>query len=135
MRLLLDTHVYLWALDNTNRLGARTRALITDRNNDIFVSIVSLWEIVLKSDKLKADVPRVLQAVEPSGFILLPLAIEHLEAQLGRGKVLADPFDALLIAQADHEHLTLATEDEAILSRQPVDLIECSTGRRSKRRP
>ncbi len=135
MRLLLDTHAYLWAVGDTAKLGRRTRSLIAERDNDVFVSVVSLWEIVLKSDKLEADIPQLLKSVEPSGFTLLPLAVAHLERQIEMGRLFADPFDRLLVAQAAQERLALVTEDDTILSRPPVDLIECSTGRRVKVRP
>jgi PIN domain nuclease of toxin-antitoxin system len=130
VRLLLDTHGYLWAVGDTKRLGSRTRSMIEDRANDVFVSIVSLWEIVLKADKLKADIPKLLQSIVPSGFVLLPLAISHLQKQVEMGERSADPFDRLLIAQAAHEGLALITADAAILASPPIEAIECGTGRR-----
>lgn len=135
MRLLLDTHAYLWALSGTPRLGPRARALIADRANDVFVSVVSLWEIVLKAAKLRADIPTVLQSVEPSGFASLPLGVRHLERLFELGGLFDDPFDRLLVAQADCEHLTLVTEDATIQDHRFVNLIECRTGRllRAKR--
>jgi PIN domain nuclease of toxin-antitoxin system len=129
VRLLLDTHAYLWALSNTPRLGPRTRGLIADRDNDVFVSVVSLWEIVLKAAKLRADIPTVLQSVEPSGFASLPLGASHLQRLFELGGLFDDPFDRLLVAQADCERLTLVTEDANILDRRFVDAIECRTGR------
>lgn len=115
-------------------MGSRTRALIADRGNDVFVSIVSLWEIVLKAEQLKANIPAVLDAVESVGFTLLDLSVHHLTRQHELAASFGDPFDPLLIAQADCEGLTFVTADSQILSTATVDLIECGTGKRHRRR-
>lgn len=131
MKLLLDTHAYLWALGGSPRLGARTQTLIADRGNDVFVSAASLWEIVLKATKLKADIPLVLHSVERIGFTVLGLSTSHLQRAFElEGLLRTDPFDRLLVAQADREGLWLVTDAGRILDSRTVDMIECGTGRR-----
>lgn len=118
MNLLLDTHVLLWGLENSPRLGAQARARITDASNTVWVSTASAWEIAIKvkagrlelSEPPEVCVPRELERAE---FVPLPVALDH---ALGVGALPpdhADPFDRLLIAQAVAEGLTIVTADRA----------------------
>jgi PIN domain nuclease of toxin-antitoxin system len=125
MQLLLDTHVLLWALDDPARLGRKTRALI--ERSDVLVSAASLWEISIKAalGKLKATPQDVFDAIEPSGFDVLPVQAEHAVAVFSLGAMHGDPFDRLLVAQAMCERITLLTLDEALLAYGPsVQLVE-----------
>lgn len=119
MRLLLDTHVLLWALHDPARLGRKTRALI--ERSQTLVSVASLWEISIKAalGKLKASPHEVLDAIEPSGFDLLPIQPAHAVEVFTLGTLHGDPFDRLLVAQAQAERLTLLTFDSALRSFGP----------------
>jgi PIN domain nuclease of toxin-antitoxin system len=114
MRLLLDTHLLLWALSDPRRIGREGLALI-DRA-DVSVSAASIWEISIKSaqGKLKVNPETVLQAVEPAGFSMLPIKGEHAARVFDLGMHHNDPFDRLLVAQAQLESMTLLTNDEAL---------------------
>jgi len=112
MRLLLDTHIFLWAMANDDRLPieARTLMLAADEVN---VSAASIWEIAIKVriGKLKADAGYLAETIEAAGFVELPVTGRHaaLVARLRHHHT--DPFDRLLIAQAMAEPLLLLTVD------------------------
>ena len=112
MRLLLDTHVLLWWFDDDPRLG-RAVDLIIDPTNDVIVSIVSLWEIAVKLriGKLRGDLPAIARAIDAQGYDRLDITVAHLEALAALPDHHRDPFDHLLIAQAQVEDLTFVTSD------------------------
>lgn len=128
MRLLLDTHALLWWLSDDPSLSADARALIADSGNDVLVSTVSLWEIVVKAriGKLRADIRAVAAAVEEGGFIRLDLAVAHLLAldRLPVDPVHRDPFDHLLVAQAIVEDAIFMTEDRR-MGPYPIRTLSC----------
>ena len=113
MRLLLDTHVLLWWLADDARLGGHARALIADPANDVLVSAVSLWEIVVKAriGKLVASLDDILDAVSANGFIRLGLENTHLRALMTLPLHHRDPFDHLLLAQALAEGAMFCSDD------------------------
>ena len=98
------------------RLGKTTRRLIA--RNEIIVSSASMWEMVLKHSRGKLPLPRASlgEQLEAQGFMLLPILPRHIEALRALDIPHPDPFDRLLIAQAQDERLTLLTRDAAILS-------------------
>lgn len=115
MRILIDTHLLLWWLANSPSLPAQARALISDPGNTIFVSAVSLWEIWLKESLGKLRLPPDFQTrLAGESFESLPLTA----AQTHRVAVLPwhhrDPFDRMLIAQAQAENLVFLTADERV---------------------
>ena len=114
MRVLLDTHLLLWALSAPARLPAPARRLIQDA--DVYVSAASIWEISIKAalGKLRADPNEVLAALEPAGFLSLPIAGEHAARVASLPPVHRDPFDRLLIAQALVEPMRLLTDDAVL---------------------
>lgn len=115
MRLLLDTHTFLWWLIDVANLTAVTRTAIADPGNDVFVSAVTGWEIAVKKARGKLTAPDNLSAmIEEKGFRHLPLTFHHAE-QAGRLPMHhRDPFDRFLIAQAQAEGLTLVTRDARV---------------------
>jgi PIN domain nuclease of toxin-antitoxin system len=126
---LLDTHALLWFLASDRRLSRRARSIIAAPANTVFISIVSLWEIVLKSrlGKLRVDLAAVVDLVGRADFENLDLKWTHLRA-LGALPVVAehrDPFDQLLIAQAQAESLTFLSSDPW-LRHYPVRYETCS---------
>lgn len=127
MKLLLDTHALLWWLADDARLGANARNLIADPGNDVLVSMVSPWEVVVKMrvGKLKADIGTILALIERNRFALLPISREHLLALAVLPFHHRDPFDHLLIAQAVAEGAAFLSGDRWA-SQYPVQVIGCS---------
>jgi len=115
-RILLDTHLLLWAVAEPRKLPAAVRKRIEEA--DVFVSAASLWEVSIKAalGKLAADPAELLAEIEPAGFTLLPITGEHAAAVATLPAVHADPFDRMLVAQAKTEPLLLLTND-AVLAR------------------
>jgi PIN domain nuclease of toxin-antitoxin system len=129
MRLLLDTHAFLWYLRDDPQLRPDVASAIANPANEVFVSIVSLWEISIKSriGKLQADIGAVIDAVAATGFTLLDIRPAHLIAQhrLPIFPDHRDPFDHLLIAQGTAEELTLVTRDRHA-PRYGIPLLSCT---------
>ncbi len=126
MRLLLDTHALLWSMNDESRLGAKAHALISDPANEVLVSTASLWEIVIKASigKLKGDIAIIDAAIDLQGFSRLGIATPHLQALALLPMHHRDPFDRLLIAQAQAEGLTFMTDDRHA-PLYPVTIIPC----------
>jgi PIN domain nuclease of toxin-antitoxin system len=123
MRLLLDTHVFLWCLRDDRQLGKAARAAIAGAK-EVYVSSASIWEASIKKaiGKLDVDVDDLVPAIAGSGFIELPITARH-AAAVSRLPVLhRDPFDRILIAQAMNEPLRFLTAD-AMLKRYS-DLVD-----------
>jgi PIN domain nuclease of toxin-antitoxin system len=119
VRLLLDTHVILWWSANSPRLTAQTRRRIADAD-EVFVSAASAWEVSLKVALGKLTVPGPLrEVVASSGFSSLPVDFAHAEAVKDLPRLHADPFDRMLVAQAQVEHLHLLSADD-LLGTYPV---------------
>lgn len=114
MRLLLDTHVLLWALAAPSKLSANTRKQIEDA--EVYASAASIWEISIKSalGKLDADPAEILAAVEPAGFSMLPITGIHAAKVAKLPPLHKDPFDRMLVAQALCEPMILYTNDEVM---------------------
>lgn len=114
-RLLLDTHVYLWWLSDDERLGEQTRKLIMDERNEVYVSAVTGWEISIKRAMGKLKAPDNLDVlVEEAGFMHLPVTFFHGEQAGSLPAHHRDPFDRMLVAQAQAEGLTILTVDKHI---------------------
>lgn len=119
MKLLLDTHAFLWWDSNDTHLPAALRSAIASPQNEVFVSAVSVWEIAIKraSGKLNFQASAA-KAIEAHGFLPLPIAVEHAEWAGSLPQLHRDPFDRLLVAQAQLEGLVLVSVDEQILRYQ-----------------
>ncbi|MCL2831278.1 MAG: type II toxin-antitoxin system VapC family toxin [Betaproteobacteria bacterium] len=119
MNILLDTHVALWAITDSPRLGAQSRAMIEDPDALIWVSAASLWEIAIKHALGRGDMPiaaqETLDYFQASGFSMLPVSARHAVAVESLPPHHHDPFDRILIAQAFTEPMTLITHDAQIL--------------------
>ena len=114
MRVLLDTHLLLWALSQPSKLSPATRKQIVA--GEIYVSAASIWEVSIKSalGKLAAKASDVLAGIEPAGFILLPISGEHAAKVAELPMLHKDPFDRMLVAQASVEPMLLLTNDETL---------------------
>jgi PIN domain nuclease of toxin-antitoxin system len=110
--LLLDTHAFLWWLDDDSELGPEARAAIGDGENLVFVSAATGWEISVKRASGKLEAPGDIAGwVRDSGFIELPIELDHAVLSGELPKHHRDPFDRILIAQATLEDQTLITAD------------------------
>ena len=121
--LLLDTHAFLWFEGNDPRLPQNVMVEI-QTNEHVFISVVSFWEIAIKSSlgKLELQVP-IDEMMEKSGFFLLPIKASHLKKLVELPWIHRDPFDRLLISQAKSEGLKLVTKDENIKKYDGVETI------------
>jgi PIN domain nuclease of toxin-antitoxin system len=115
MRLLLDTHVFLWAVTGSRRLKSSARARLS-RADAVYVSAASIWEIAIKAKlgKIEADADSLAAAIEGSGFQELPVSTQHAAAVTRLPLHHGDPFDRLLLAQAFSEPLRFVTADGAL---------------------
>ncbi len=114
-RLLLDTHVLLWALEDSPELGNNARKAVVDRRNEVFVSAANVWEIAIKRSLGKLRSPDNLTTkVEEMGLAQLPITLFHAEQAGNLPMHHKDPFDRMLVAQAQAEGLVIVTEDERI---------------------
>lgn len=115
MRLLLDTHALIWALAEPQRLSAATREALTNPAHAVFVSAASAWEIAIKAALGRLDFPLHAweEALAAAGFAELPVRAPHAIAAAALPRHHADPFDRMLVAQAQLEGLTLVSQDAA----------------------
>jgi len=112
MRLLLDTHVFLWSVMDDRKLTKAARKLILEAD-EVYVSSASVWAASIKVGlgKLEADVDMLVTEIEASGFIELPVRAVHAALVRNLPDIHRDPFDRLLVAQATSEPLRLVTSD------------------------
>lgn len=116
MRLLLDTHVLLWWLAGDDALPPGMAVAIGDAGSEVFVSAATVWEISIKQALGKLDFPvdEISEILVAGGFSPLPITVEHARLAGALPRHHADPFDRMLVAQARHEGLTIATVDDSI---------------------
>jgi PIN domain nuclease of toxin-antitoxin system len=120
LKLLLDTHLLLWAAGDPDRLSMAARALISAPDSDLFFSVVSIWEIAIKRGLGREDFqvePRVLRrGLLDNGYSELTIASAHVVAIDALPNLHKDPFDLLLVAQAMVEGIILATSDDKVFA-------------------
>jgi PIN domain nuclease of toxin-antitoxin system len=123
VRLLLDTHLLLWAAASSGRLSREARELLQDDSNDVYYSAASIWEIAIKRSlrrkDFRIDLTRLLTILPEMGLIELPVTAAHAARVTELPLIHRDPFDRLLIAQSLVEPLTLLTND-ALLDRYHI---------------
>ncbi|MBN3569783.1 type II toxin-antitoxin system VapC family toxin [Burkholderia cenocepacia] len=112
MRLLFDTHIFLWMVANNPKLSVRARRLI-DSADEVFISSASIWEVAIKASKgkLDVDVDRLVDKLKMSQYRELPVRAAHGAAVRHLPHHHGDPFDRLLVAQASYEPMVLITAD------------------------
>lgn len=115
MRLLLDTHIIIWAMEADPRIRSISERL-TDPDNEVYFSVASLWEMAIKvgTGKLEVDVAVFRAEALATGFIELPVLGRHIEALGGLPHHHRDSFDRLLVAQATAEPMRLITADATV---------------------
>ena len=128
MRLLLDTHIFLWWADAPERLSAQIRSLCEDPATLLLLSLVSLWEIQIKVQigklTLASSLKTIIETQQQTNRIqILPVTVAHILALENLPRHHKDPFDRLLIAQASSENAYLASMD-AVFPQYSVNLIQ-----------
>lgn len=120
MKVLLDTHVLLWAAGAPMRLSAQARAFIDSPQNELFFSAASLWEIVIKRalgrEDFIVDASPLRRGLLDNGYTELAIESAHVVALEALPRLHRDPFDRILIAQAQVEGITLLTADRDVLA-------------------
>jgi PIN domain nuclease of toxin-antitoxin system len=119
MDILLDTHTIIWFSEGEKiKLSVIARQEIENPLNQKFVSIASFWEIAIKTSigklKLNRDLAELENFMDNFKFQLLPVSVEHTKAVQKLEFIHRDPFDRMLVAQADHDDLSLVTADKNI---------------------
>jgi PIN domain nuclease of toxin-antitoxin system len=118
MKLLLDTHLLLWAAGEPDRLPARGRAMIEDRENELIFSAASLWEIVIKRrlgrDDFRVNPGLLRRSLLDNNYCELPVTSVHAVAVDSLLPIHKDPFDRMLVAQAMVEGMALLTVDPVV---------------------
>jgi PIN domain nuclease of toxin-antitoxin system len=124
MRLLLDTHIFLWAVAGSPRLKPAARRLI-ESAEQVYVSAASIWEVAIKArlGKIEADPQALAEAIAASGFLELAVRATHAAGVAQLAAHHSDPFDRLLVAQALAEPLKLVTADAALLRYGDIVLL------------
>lgn len=127
MKALVDTHVFLWAASDVPRISAPARAVIEDGSNEILLSVASIWEIALKFSKGKLELAEAPGQFVPSRmakhrFHAMPVLASHALQVADLPRLHEDPFDRLLIAQAQVEQLPIVTSDSQF-SKYGVEVI------------
>jgi PIN domain nuclease of toxin-antitoxin system len=117
--LLLDTNVIIWTISSSDKISTRAKRAMSQSRAALFVSVVSVWEIVLKHQEgkllLQTDLEEVVdQILYRSPWTILAMSPEHLPVLASLPMLHKDPFDRLLIAQARHEGMSMLTADEEI---------------------
>lgn len=120
MRVLLDSHVALWWLEDNASLGPKSRELIAAAG-EVYFSAVTPWELGIKRELGKLTMPEGMsEALMASGLLQLPISVDHAERAPTLPSHHRDPFDRMLVAQAQLESLALVTADRAL---DPYDLV------------
>jgi len=118
MKLLLDTHLLLWAAGEPQRLSKQARRLIENPENELLFSAASLWEVAIKRglgrDDFKVDARLLRRGLLDNGYSELPIISAHVVATESLPLIHKDPFDRILVAQATVEGVTLLTIDSLV---------------------
>jgi PIN domain nuclease of toxin-antitoxin system len=125
-RLLLDTHVLLWWLADSPQLGEKARQMISDPRNQVYISAANTWEISIKRSLGKLSAPDDMGTIiDEEGFDDLPISLFHGDQAGLLPAHHKDPFDRMLIAQAQSEGLVIVTSDEKI-SRYGIRVLDAN---------
>jgi PIN domain nuclease of toxin-antitoxin system len=127
VRVLLDTHAFLWWISDDRRLSNKSREIIGDGRNELFFSVASGWEISIKSGLGRLDVPEDLESftadqLSRNAIQVLPIYLSHALHTRGLPDHHRDPFDRIIVSQAILEETPLLSADPQI-SRYPVEVI------------
>jgi PIN domain nuclease of toxin-antitoxin system len=119
MDILLDTHTIIWLFDEPEKLSAKATSLIKNEQNNRLISIASLWEVAIKTNLSKLDLKLPFmqweEEISQYNFIILDITFSHLAYYSTLPLLHKDPFDRILISQANTDNLTIVTKDEKII--------------------
>ena len=129
MNILIDTHIALFSMYDDRKLNEKSAALLCDEKNIIFVSLISAWEIAIKTSLGKLDIPadEFLNDCTSMGYQLLPMKAPHIVtvSHMGKGpNEHKEPFDRMLLAQAKSEKMKFLTRDRKILQYPDQEIIQ-----------
>jgi PIN domain nuclease of toxin-antitoxin system len=127
MRLLLDTHVFLWFISGSDRIPARVRSILRDPQNEVFLSVASVWEAVIKYQLRKLELPESPATYLPAqrrrhNIVSLPIEEAALEKLASLPALHHDPFDRLIAAQAQQHGLLVVSVDDALI-KYPIAML------------
>src|SRR5260370_11761737 len=126
MKGLLDTHTFIWWDSEPSKLSAKALAFIRDPNSRVLLSVVSIWEILIKQQlgklNLHAPLAQILAQQQATGIEIIPVSLDHVMAVANLPNIHKDPFDRLLIAQANGEGALFLSGD-AIVGKYPVQIM------------
>ncbi len=127
MKILLDTHAFLWLVEGSNQLSSTANSLLSDTDNDLFLSIASIWEMQIKVSIGKLKLGAYLSEIianqrEINDVQILPVELEHIWQLDNLPLYHKDPFDRMLIAQAITENIPIMSIDSAF-NQYPVQII------------
>jgi PIN domain nuclease of toxin-antitoxin system len=124
MKFLLDTHSLLWTVFEPDKLSTEAQEIIADQQNIICISLISLWEISIKQNIGRLDIPEeFFEVLATGGFEMLPLTVAQIEQYRELPLYHRDPFDRMLIVQATEQKLILITRDLEI-SKYDVKIVK-----------
>ena len=125
--LLIDTQSFIWFVENDSKLPVAIRSIMEDDRNILFISIASLWEIVIKSSlgklHIQKDIPEMIKNIIESGFNILQIIPSHLITLHSLEYLHRDPFDRIIISQAITENMNVVSSDE-IFNKYQINLIK-----------
>jgi PIN domain nuclease of toxin-antitoxin system len=129
MKYLLDTMVWLWSVGPTDRIGQQGLEILSAGGEEIYFSAASMWEIAIKTQSGKIDLPEIPTRYVPKrlteqGILSLPVTQTHALAVYDLPRHHSDPFDRMIVAQAQIEELTVLTSDR-LLEKYPIDIVWC----------
>ena len=120
MRLLLDSHAFVWFIDGNPRISRPARAAIEENAEVVWVSYASIWELTIKQAVSRMTLPEAPEAMATNaGMQLLPIELRHIRLTAALEHLHGDPFDRMLVAQALDEGLVVVTSDRMV-QRYPV---------------
>jgi PIN domain nuclease of toxin-antitoxin system len=121
---LLDTHIILWWLTNPKQIAVKASKIISDKENSIFISSASLWEMAIKKSLGRLTLPRnIVEILQTEGFQMIPIGHEEALGISDLPPIHQDPFDRILVMQAKLYNYVLITRDKDII-RYPVVTIK-----------
>src|SRR3989344_4311207 len=115
MKYLIDTQFFIWLMEKNDKIPKDLLVFLGNPQNQIFLSVASIWELIIKKGKKKLKIPRNIKTdVKKSGFTILPIEIEHVMRLEKLPDLHSDPFDRILISQSKVEDMILVTADKKI---------------------
>jgi PIN domain nuclease of toxin-antitoxin system len=116
MKYLIDTHTFLWFIEGSAQLSKFPKSLIENEDNEIYVSIISLWEISIKTAlnklSIKGDYESIIFDIETNDIDILPMTFAHTIQQNKLPHIHKDPFDRMILSQAITENINIISRDE-----------------------